>query len=97
MARQATPGVDGRLKFSINIPARIGRVEIIESVIYFRSPENSVLPETRTDAKRLARDYLARYGATGAGSKLPDLSKERRSKIAARIDELFPEIQDNRE
>ena len=91
MARQATLGMDGTLRFSINIPARIGRAELVAAVSYFRGETDS-LPETRTDAKRLARDYLAKYGAQGTPHPFESPSPARQTEIGNRIDELFPDL-----
>jgi hypothetical protein len=94
MARQATQGLDGELRFSLNIPARVGYAEISNAIAYFRPKPTDVLPTNRTDAKRLARDFLAKYGTDGSnGSVTHSASRERLNAILAHVDELFPELQ----
>lgn len=93
MARQATHGLDGKLRFSLNIPARVGRAEIVAAIAYFRPKTTDVLPMNRTDAKRLARDLLAKYGTEGSnGAVAHTASKKRLSEIRAHVDALFLEF-----
>ena len=95
MARQATAGADGKFRFSMQIPIRIGRAEILAAITYFRSKDDDLLPVSRTDAKRLARDLLAKFGSEGVnGISSDDTSRERLREINLQTDELFPELRD---
>lgn len=86
------------LRFSLNIPARVGRNEIVTAIAYFRPKDTDVLPMNRTDAKRLARDFLAKYGTEGSNGIIPhSASDERLVAINAHVDELFIELTEKTE
>ena len=92
MARQATRGLDGLLRFTISIPVRIGREEIVKAIAYFQPEDQDPLPQTRTDAKRLARDLLAKYGTDGLKNAPNTTTPGRLNLIRAYVDEIFKEL-----
>ena len=96
MARQATIGADGNYRFSMQIPIRIGWREIVAAIIYFRSKDMDTLPTSRTDAKRLARDLVSRFGSEGVNNIPPNISAARKREILVQAGELFPELQEKR-
>ncbi len=93
MARQAIKGPVGSLRFSLNIPVRVGRREILAAISYFLPEDSDVLPVSRTEAKRIARDFLALYGTVGVDGTVPmAVSAKRMSCIKEHIDGLFEEL-----